>query len=65
MLAACGVKCVVAACLMLLVYDWAVRYTSGMDKLTRRTAKYLERITEWMDDSTEDMTRYVQLFFDN
>jgi hypothetical protein len=36
-----------------------------MDKLTRRTAKYLERITERMDDGAEDMTRYVQLFFDN
>ena len=31
---------------------------SGMDKLTRRTAKYLERMIERMDDSTEDISRY-------
>ena len=35
-----------------------------MDKLTTRTAKYLERITERMDDSTEDMSRYIQFFID-
>lgn len=33
-----------------------------MEKLTRRILKYLEQMTERMDDSTEDMTRYVQLF---
>ncbi len=64
--AACVVDCVVAACQMLLVYDGAVRQTSGIDKLTRRTAKYmyLERITGRLDDSTKDMRCYVQLFVD-
>lgn len=56
--------CMVAICQVLLVYDWAVQY-SGMDKHTRRAARYMYfgRITEDLDDSAEDMTRYFQLFF--
>jgi hypothetical protein len=48
----------VAACQIVLVYGWAVRYTSGIDNLTRRTAKYtyLERITDRLDGSAKDMT---------
>jgi hypothetical protein len=38
---------------------------SGMDKLTKRTKyRYLERITEQLDESAKGITPYVQLFFD-